>query len=73
MPIGGAARLAGWLAAALIAASAAAPEFPTVAESGLPGYEAVSWYGVLAPAGTPREIVARLNGEMVRKSGAKAD
>ena len=44
----------------------AAPEFPTVAESGLRGYEAVAWYGVLAPAGTPREIVMRLNGEIVR-------
>lgn len=44
----------------------AAPDFPTVAESGLPGYEAVSWYGLLAPAGTPREIVARLNAETVR-------
>jgi tripartite-type tricarboxylate transporter receptor subunit TctC len=44
----------------------AAPEFPTVAESGLPGYEAVSWYGVFAPAGTPREIVTRLNDEIVR-------
>jgi len=44
----------------------AAPEFPTVAESGLPGYEAVSWYGVLAPAGTPRDIIVRLNGEIVR-------
>jgi len=44
----------------------AAPEFPTVAESGLPGYEAVAWYGVLAPAATPREIVVRLNGEIVR-------
>ena len=44
----------------------AAPEFPTVAESGLPGYEAVSWYGVLAPAGTPRDIVTRLNTEIVR-------
>jgi tripartite-type tricarboxylate transporter receptor subunit TctC len=44
----------------------AAPEFPTVAESGLPGYEAVSWYGVLAPAGTPRDIVTRLNMEIVR-------
>ncbi|MDB5807920.1 MAG: tctC [Betaproteobacteria bacterium] len=43
-----------------------APQFPTVAESGLPGYEAVSWYGVLAPAGTPREVVTRLNGEIVR-------
>ena len=44
----------------------AAPELPTVAESGLPGYEAVSWYGVLAPGGTPRNIVMRLNGEIVR-------
>jgi len=37
------------------------PELPTVAESGLAGYEASSWYGVLAPAGTAREIVAKLN------------
>jgi tripartite-type tricarboxylate transporter receptor subunit TctC len=44
----------------------AAPEYPTVSESGLPGYEAVAWYGVLAPAGTPRDIIARLNGEIVR-------
>ena len=44
----------------------AAPEFATVAESGLPGYEAVSWYGVFAPAGTPRDIVMRLNSEIVR-------
>lgn len=44
----------------------AAPDFPTVGESGLPGYEAVSWYGLFAPAGTPREIVARLNAETVR-------
>ena len=43
----------------------AAPDFPTVAEAGLPGYEAVSWYGVLAPAGTPHEIVMRLNAEIV--------
>ncbi len=44
----------------------AAPEFPTVAESGLRGYEAVAWYGVLAPAGTAREIVTRLDNEIVR-------
>ena len=43
-----------------------APELPTIAESGLPGYEASSWYGVLAPAGTPREIIARLNAELVK-------
>ena len=42
------------------------PEVPTVAESGLPGYEAVAWYGVFAPAGTPREIVTRLNTDIVR-------
>ena len=44
----------------------AASDFPTVAESGLPGYEAVSWYGLFAPAGTPRGIVVRLNAETVR-------
>ena len=43
----------------------AAPEFPTVAESGLRGYEAVAWYGVLAPAGTPREVIMRLDREIV--------
>jgi tripartite-type tricarboxylate transporter receptor subunit TctC len=42
------------------------PELPTLAESGLAGYEASSWYGVLAPAGTPEEVVARLNAEMVK-------
>ncbi len=42
------------------------PEMPTVAESGLPGYEAVAWYGVFAPAGTPRDIVTRLNTDIVR-------
>jgi tripartite-type tricarboxylate transporter receptor subunit TctC len=40
------------------------PEVPTLAESGLPGYEAGSWYGILAPAGTPGAIVARLNAEI---------
>ena len=44
----------------------AAPEFPTVAESGLPGYENVAWHCLLAPAGTPSEIIARLNAETVR-------
>jgi tripartite-type tricarboxylate transporter receptor subunit TctC len=43
---------------------ASLPELPTIAESGLPGYEASSWYGILAPAGTPRDIVARLNAEL---------
>ena len=39
------------------------PEVPTVAESGFPGFEANNWYGMLAPAGVPRELVARLNAE----------
>ena len=44
--------------------SPAAPEVPTVAESGLPGFEATGWYGVLAPAGTPKAIVMKLSGEI---------
>jgi tripartite-type tricarboxylate transporter receptor subunit TctC len=43
-----------------------APEYPTVAESGLPGYDAVSWYGVFATGGTPKPIVDRLNAEIRR-------
>ena len=40
------------------------PEIPTVAESGLPGFEAVSWFGLFAPRGTPQEIIARINAEV---------
>jgi tripartite-type tricarboxylate transporter receptor subunit TctC len=40
---------------------AAAPDVPTFEEAGVPGYEAVGWFGSVAPAGTPREIVQRLN------------
>ena len=39
-------------------------ELPTIAESGFPGFEAVAWNGFVAPAGTPREVVARLNQEI---------
>ena len=46
--------------------SAAAPELPTVAESGMPGYESGTWFGLFAPASTPREIINRLNSELVR-------
>ena len=46
--------------------SAAAPGYPTVAESGYPGYEAVSWYAMFATAGTPKDIVDRLNSEIRR-------
>ena len=42
------------------------PDVPTVAESGLPGYEAVSWFGLFGPAGMPGEIVAKINGELRR-------
>jgi tripartite-type tricarboxylate transporter receptor subunit TctC len=45
------------------------PEIPTVAESGLPGYEAVSWFGLFGPPGMPADIVAKINAE-VRKTFA---
>ena len=44
----------------------ALPDVPTIAEAGLPGFEASSWFGVLAPAGTPPAIVARLNAEIAK-------
>jgi tripartite-type tricarboxylate transporter receptor subunit TctC len=46
--------------------SAALPDLPTIAESGLAGYDANTWGGILAPAGTPKEIVAKLNAEINR-------
>ena len=42
------------------------PELPTIAESGLPGFSATGWYGVMAPVATPKDIVARLNAEITR-------
>lgn len=45
---------------------AALPEVPTVAESGVPGFEADQWYGIVAPAGTPTAVVARTNAEINR-------
>lgn len=47
-------------------------DIPTIAESGVPGYDYATWYGVAAPAGIPKEIVARLNAEIV-KSAQLAD
>ncbi|RPI46569.1 MAG: tripartite tricarboxylate transporter substrate binding protein [Betaproteobacteria bacterium] len=44
----------------------AAPELPTVAESGYPGFDVTGWFGVLAPAGTPKAIVKKLNANIVR-------
>ncbi len=46
--------------------SVAAPELPTVAETGLPGYLVEAWYGVMAPVGTPRPIIDRLSAELAR-------
>ena len=46
--------------------SNAAPDIPTVAESGVPGYEASSWFAFLAPAGTPKSIVTQLNTEAMK-------
>jgi tripartite-type tricarboxylate transporter receptor subunit TctC len=54
---GGKVRL---LAVATLQRIASYPELPTIAESGFPGYDAYPWFGVLAPAGTPREVVSRL-------------
>ena len=52
------------LAVTTKARSALMPELPTIAEAGLPGFETVAWFGVLAPAGTPPEIVNRLSVEI---------
>ncbi len=46
--------------------SGAAPDVPTVAESGFPGFEVVTWYGFMAPAGTPAAVVRTLNAELAR-------
>lgn len=42
------------------------PDIPTVAESGLPGFEVVGWFGLFAPAGTPRPVIQKLNAELVK-------
>ena len=44
--------------------SPAAPEIPTVAESGMPGFEAIAWNGLLAPAGTPRDVLSKISTEL---------
>ena len=46
--------------------SAVAPNLPTVAEAGVPGYQVDIWLGVLVPTGTPREVIARLNGGIIK-------
>jgi len=46
--------------------SIAAPELPTMAEAGVPRYEATNWYGIIAPAKTPGAVVSRLDTELAR-------
>jgi tripartite-type tricarboxylate transporter receptor subunit TctC len=46
--------------------ASAASDIPTIAEAGVPGYEAVQWFGLLAPAGTPRAIITKLHGAVVQ-------
>jgi tripartite-type tricarboxylate transporter receptor subunit TctC len=46
--------------------ASALPAIPTIAESGVPGFEAVGWFGVVVPAATPKDVIAKLNGELVR-------
>ncbi|MCE9642339.1 MAG: tripartite tricarboxylate transporter substrate binding protein [Betaproteobacteria bacterium] len=46
--------------------SPVAPDIPTISEAGLPGYSAMSWFSLLAPAGTPREVITRLNQAIVK-------
>jgi tripartite-type tricarboxylate transporter receptor subunit TctC len=54
------------LAITSIKRSALAPELPTMAESGFPGFEAVPWFGVFAPSGTPKDVLDKLHGETVK-------
>ena len=54
------------LAITSIKRSALAPDLPTMAESGFPGFEAVPWFGLLAPSGTPKDIIDKLHGETVK-------
>ena len=46
--------------------AAALPDVPTIAEAGVPGYEAIFWYALFAPAGTPRPVVDRMQSEMAK-------
>jgi tripartite-type tricarboxylate transporter receptor subunit TctC len=54
------------LGVASLARIAAAPDLPTLAESGFPGFDVTSWYGIVAPAGTPSQVIDRLHGEMTK-------
>jgi tripartite-type tricarboxylate transporter receptor subunit TctC len=58
------------LAVTSLKRSASAPELPTIAESGYPGFEVTIWYGLLAPAGTPPAIIRKLHLETVKALAA---
>ena len=69
------AEVGGWIVASMVATAppdccllpaALQPELPSLAESGLAGFDAAAWLGLVAPAGTPRPIVERLNRELHR-------
>jgi len=51
--------------------SPAIPDIPTIAEAGVPGFEASQWYGLVAPAGTPKDIVAKMNAEIAKAMNDK--
>ena len=59
------------LAVGSLQRSPSLPDVPTIAELGYPGLEVISWWGVLAPAATPKDIVARLHGEVVKAMGSQ--
>ena len=50
--------------------SPAAPQVPTIAEAGVPGYELAPWHGILAPAGTPKPIITKIHGDVVKALAA---
>ena len=65
LPYARAGKLRG-IAVTSLKRSTVASEFPTIAESGLAGFEVITWFGILVPAATPRDIINKLNGEIVQ-------
>ncbi len=61
------------LAVTSLERSPVAPEVPTVAESGYPGFEALAWHGILAPAKTPPAVISKLNAEIVKAVPGSGD
>jgi tripartite-type tricarboxylate transporter receptor subunit TctC len=56
------------LAVSSLKRSPAVPDLPTLSESGVPGYDISNWFGILAPGATPRPLITKLHGEIVRHS-----